>query len=107
MQPKTRKTEELEAAFNELAEQLNRETGFDSVGKKTVEHPAYQRIIGMGDNALPLIFRQIESDAIGPHWFEALKAITGANPVPRSLWGKIGAMEQVWLEWGREQGYRW
>ena len=106
MQPKTTKTAELEATFNELVKQLNRETGLDSVGKRTVEHPAYQQVIGMGEVALPLIFRQMESDA-GPHWFEALKAITGANPVPRELWGKIRAMEQVWLEWGREQGYRW
>ena len=107
MQPKTAKTEELEATFNELVKQLNRETGFDSVGKKTVEHPAYQEVIGMGENALPLIFRHMEGDGMGPHWFEALKAITGANPVPRELWGKIRAMEQVWLEWACQQGYRW
>ena len=107
MQPKTTETAELEATFAELVKQLNRETGFDSVGKRTVEHPAYRQIIDMGESALPLIFRQIESDDIGPHWFEALKAITGANPVPRNLWGKIRAMEGVWLEWGRERGYRW
>ena len=107
MQPKTQKTQELEATFNALVKQLNRETGLDSVGKRTVEHPAYQQIIDMGESALPLIFRQIDSDDLGPHWFLALRAITGANPVPRELGGKIRAMEEVWLEWAREQGYRW
>ena len=106
MQPKTRKTEELETTFAELVKRLNRETGFDSVGRRTVEHPAYRQVIGMGESALPLIFRQMELDT-GPHWFEALKAITGADPVPRGLWGKIKAMEQVWLEWAKKQGYQW
>ena len=104
MQPKT---QELEATFNKLVTQLTKDTGFDSVGNKTVEHPAYREIICMGDNALPLIFRHMEGEEIGPHWFEALKAITGSDPVPRVLWGKINAMEDVWLEWGREQGYMW
>ena len=106
MRPKTTKAQELEVTFDDLVKRLNRETGFDSVGKRTVEHPAYQQIIGMGESALPLIFRQMESNT-GPHWFVALQAITGADPVPRELWGKINEMEQVWLDWAQDQGYKW
>lgn len=104
MQPKTRKTEELEATFNELAERWERETGFISNGSM-FEHPAYKQIIAMGEPAVPLILRRMEQT--GCHWFVALRLITGAEPVPRELWGKIMEIEKIWLQWGREQGYRW
>ena len=55
MQPKTTKTEELETAFNELAEQIRRDSGFSSHIADRVKHPAYQEVIGMGKAALPLI----------------------------------------------------
>lgn len=57
MQPKTQKTEELEAKFNELAEQIRRDTGFSSHIADRVKHPAYQEVVGMGEAVLPLIFR--------------------------------------------------
>ena len=104
MQPKPITTE-LEATFAKLAEEWRRETAFDSVGKRTVEHPAYQQIIDMGESALPLIFRQMEQN--GGHWFHALREITGADPVTKEIWGKVKKMQETWLQWGREQGYRW
>ena len=106
MQPKTRKTEELEATFNVLAEQIKKDTGFSSRISDRVEHPAYQQVIRMGEPVLPLIFRYMD-EGKGGFWFDALQSITGADPVPRELWGKIRAMEQVWLQWAREQGYQW
>ena len=106
MQPKTRKTEELEATFNELAEQIRRDTGFSSHIADRVKHPAYQEVIGMGEAGLPLIFRYME-EGKGGFWFHALSAITGTDPIPKELWGKIREMENVWLTWAREQGYRW
>jgi hypothetical protein len=41
-------TTEIETTFSELAEQWQRETGMLSVTSKISMHPAYQRIIGMG-----------------------------------------------------------
>ena len=67
-------------------------------------HPAYQQIVGMGDKAIPLILRELEQAP--DHWFWALKAITGVNPVPREERADIKAMAKHWLEWGREEGYR-
>ena len=104
MQPKTTKTEELQATFNELAEKWEKETGFISNGSR-FEHPAYKQIIDMGEQAVPLILRRMEQT--GCHWFVALQLITGADPVPRELWGKIMEIEKIWLQWGREQGYQW
>lgn len=100
------KTLELEATFNKLAEQIKKDTGFSSRISDRVEHPAYQQVIKMGEPVLPLIFRYMD-EGKGGFWFHALHAITGADPIPRELWGKIREMENVWLTWAREQGYRW
>ena len=104
MQPKTDKATELEATFNKLAEQWERETGFISSGSM-FQHQAYQQIVDMGEEAVPLILRRMEQT--GCHWDMALHLITGAAPVPRHLWGNIKEMHKIWLQWGREHGYKW
>ena len=101
MQPKTTKTAELEASFTSLAERWQRETAFDSVGKRTVEHPAYQKIIGMGDSALPLIFREMEQK--GGHWFHALREITGQTRYLRKCGARWKDMQRAWLEWAQHR----
>lgn len=68
-----------------------------------VMHPAYQRIIGMGKPALPLILRELSREL--DHWFWALKAISGEDPVPIEHRGKMKQMAQDWLQWGHEKGY--
>ena len=108
MQPKTTKTEELEAAFNELAKQWLKDTAYHSSSASIVKHPAYRRIVELGETALPLIFRELEQGTVmRVHWMHALRDITGATPVPKELWGKVEKMTNIWLQWGREQGYRW
>ncbi|MBI2304720.1 MAG: N-6 DNA methylase [Chloroflexi bacterium] len=66
-------------------------------------HPAYQRIIGMGPRAIPLLLRRLQQKP--GHWFWALHAITGANPVPLEDQGNIDAMSAAWLAWGKQRGY--
>jgi hypothetical protein len=68
-------------------------------------HPAYQQIIGMGQDAVPLILFELEESV--DHWFWALAAITGANPVPDSHRGRLKLMTQDWIMWAKRQGYRW
>jgi hypothetical protein len=70
--------------------------------------PAYQRIIGMGEKAIPLILRQLEDRADDPdHWFWALQAITGEDPVPVEHRGDMKEMARDWLEWAYTAGYDW
>jgi hypothetical protein len=65
---------------------------------------SYQQIIGMGNDAVSLILKELEA---GPdHWFWALVSITGANPVPHEDRGKVKKMAEAWVKWGREHGYR-
>lgn len=98
-------TAEIEVTFLELAEQWRRETGMMSLVTKMSMHPAYQRIIGMGQAVVPLILRELEQEP--DHWFWALQAITGANPVKSQQRGRLKQMAEVWIQWGRENGYRW
>jgi hypothetical protein len=62
----------------------------------------YQQIIGMGERALRLILRELENET--DHWFWALEAITGENPVPEEAAGEVEQMAQAWIDWGRQQG---
>lgn len=115
MQPKTQKTEELEAKFNALAERWVQETGFHSNDYFIVNHPAYQQIVELGEAALPFVLRELEKGQMAVHWPHVLSAITGADPTPppKKLsapgWVAldIKAIHKAWLDWGREQGYQW
>ena len=93
----------LRDRFNELADQWSIETVFHSNSALIVNHPAYREIINMGEPVVPLILERMRET--GEHWFAALRAITGANPVKRSDRGKIAVMQASWLEWGEANGY--
>lgn len=95
----------VEHRFEQLAQQWKAETALLSDLSKKSMHPAYQRIIGMGQDALPLLLKELESHP--SHWFWALRSITGANPVKPENRGRIKRMAQDWLAWGRDHGYQW
>ena len=88
--------------FRELADEWERDTCFLSSTTKMVMHPAYQRIIGMGPAAVPLILRELRENP--GHWFWALKAITGVDPIPSSDRGDLRKMTDAWLGWADRNG---
>jgi hypothetical protein len=90
-----------ERLFNELASQWRRETGMMSMIHKKAMHPAYQRIIGMGKEALPFIFRELNER--GGHWLWALCAITGEDAAKPEH--NLKQAVKAWLYWGKEHGY--
>ncbi len=94
---------DLEQEFLRLTQQWRAETELSSSLTEMAAHPAYQRIIGMGRLALPMIFRELAAEP--DHWFWALKAITGCDPVPPSHRGNIEMMAADWLAWGKSRGY--
>jgi hypothetical protein len=61
-------------------------------------HPAYQRIIGLGKPAVPLILADLEETQ--DPWFWALRAITGQDPVAPEDRGYINKMVRSWIRWG-------
>src|SRR5216117_3328493 len=94
---------DLETTFHELADTWRRETGHVSSVEQLAMHPAYQRIIGLGQPAIPLILNELRTRP--NHWFWALRAITGDDPVPPEHAGSLKLMAQDWLNWGTKRGY--
>lgn len=96
---KTAAQTSLENEFRTLARQWKEACGLLSSTSAMVAHPAYQAIIELGEPVVPLLLRELENEPV--HWFEALKAITGHDPVSPDDWGNIPAMTAAWLAWGR------
>jgi DNA-binding transcriptional regulator YhcF (GntR family) len=88
--------------FKRLAQEWKRETILHSSPLLIATHDAYQRIIGMGPAAVPLILHELSAER--DYWFWALRAITGDDPVPEEHRGDVRAMTEDWLEWGRARG---
>lgn len=95
--------EAAQVRFERLAAEWGEETGMLSSVREKAMHPAYQRIIGMGWEAVPLMLGELAREP--DHWFWALRAITGANPVPPDDRGKVKKMAEAWVAWGRDQGH--
>jgi hypothetical protein len=97
--------ETLEERFHRLANIWRAATSHLSSSTRMAAHPAYQEIIGLGSAAVPLLLAELARQP--DHWFSALKAITGANPVDPADRGRIDRMAAAWLKWGCENGYSW
>jgi len=91
--------------FQSLVSQWKEDTQFMSSTTSMILNRAYQEIIGMGPSVIPFILRELATRP--DHWFPALKALTGVDPVPSSERGKLREMANAWLEWARAQGYNW
>lgn len=100
--PASRQAETVQQKFDRLARQWREETLVLSSILQMSMHPAYQQIIGMGSCAVSLLLRELEREP--NHWFWALHAITGVDPVPETDHGNVEAMTEAWLRWGEEQG---
>ena len=103
--PITRRPQGDPGKFQALAGTWRREVQFLSSVTEMVLHPAYQRIIGMGTAVVPHLLRELECRP--DHWFWALTAITGADPIKPEDRGKLRKMTEAWLRWGKEQGLTW
>lgn len=89
--------------FEKLAAQWRKDTKFLSSITDKVLHPCYQRIIGLGPDAISIILAELRKN--GGHWFWALESITGENPVLPEHRGDIKEMAHDWIEWGKRKGY--
>lgn len=85
----------LEKRFNELHTVWDRETAILSNVNTIVSHPAYQEIIGMGWEAVPLIIDRMRTDP--DHWFYALVKITGEDHAAGAT--TVDEASQRWVNW--------
>jgi len=89
--------------FHRLAAAWRENRGPTSSLTEMAMRPEYQQIIGMGRDAVPLLLQELRKTP--DHWFWALVAITGEDPVPPEHKGKLSEMTKAWLQWGKDQGY--
>lgn len=93
----------LRQRFRELMDVWQKETLHMSSSSQMAMHPAYQQIIGMGPDAIPLLLEELQKKP--GHWSWALRAITGENPVKDEHRGAIALIAQDWIEWGKKNGF--
>ena len=89
--------------FDRLAAELKSETAHFSSSNMIAGHPAFQAIVGMGREAIPLILRDLNDAPV--QWFQALRAIARESPVRPEDRGNVEAMTAAWLDWGKRRFY--
>lgn len=93
----------LRDRFTDLAATWRHETAFTSSLNEIVMNRAYQQIIGLGPEVIPLLLQDLQKRP--DHWFWALKALTTADPVQPEDHGDITRMADAWIEWGKMVKY--
>lgn len=94
---------DLRERFQRLAAEWKAQALYLSNTAQMAMLTPYQRIIGMGLPAVPLILEELQREP--NQWFWALEAITEANPVPPEDAGKVRAAAQAWIDWGKQHGF--
>ena len=88
--------------FDKLAKEWRENRPWNAEITELSMQSSYQAIIGMGYDAVPHILYELRRQP--DHWFWALYAITGVNPVPESSEGRLSEMAQAWIDWGIRNG---
>ena len=93
-------------AFRQSVEQWKRATGHFSSITRMLAHPTYLRIIGLAthttrDEVVRLLLGELRNEP--NHWFAALTAITGSDPVKPEH--DFNQSVEDWLNWGRQKGW--
>jgi hypothetical protein len=95
--------ENIEERFHNFVDEWEQDTCFESSTTIRMTHPVYQEIINLGEEAIPLILKEMEEN--GGHWFHALEMLTGEDPTNPEDAGRVAKLQESWLEWGRKRGY--
>jgi type I restriction enzyme M protein len=92
--------DDVPSRFRAYAEIWRRQTQHMPSVSKTISHPAYAAIIGLGWDAVPLLLRELRDKP--DHWLVALNQITNEDPAkPDSTFEQA---VNAWLAWGRKRG---
>jgi hypothetical protein len=94
---------EIDQTVEKLAEQWLEERSRGTDVAEMIETPSYQRIVGLRHRAIRPLLLMLRN--CPDHWFPALSAITGENPVPSESEGSVKEMTHAWIKWGKERGY--
>jgi hypothetical protein len=73
-----KEADEIEATFHQLAGEWKSETAPLSSIRRKKEHPAYRKLVEMGEPTIPLILADLARKP--SHLFWVLRDITNVNP---------------------------
>lgn len=97
-----RTPDELRDVFRRLVTAWKEKSGYLSNSAQMAVIPEYQRIIGLGPAALPLILEELRRET--DHWFWALEAISGEDPTSPEDRGYVQRLADAWIAWGQREG---
>lgn len=89
--------------FSELLRRWRADTQYSSTLAQRAAHPAYRAIVALGEEAIPLILRELRRQP--DFLLMALREITQEDPVRPESRGRLIEMVNAWLQWGAEHGY--
>lgn len=98
-------TEELSSLlveFEKLVETWENAIKYQSLESQQIRHPAFLRIVAIGNKFLPQIFERFSRRPFLA-WFRALEAITGEDPAATAE--SVEEAIENWKEWGRINNY--
>jgi uncharacterized protein YukE len=88
---------DVEAQFNELAQQWYRETRMLSFINQKIMHPAHKRIVRLGREALPFILREVKNKR--GDWFWTLGMLVDDDQNPPKGIPNYKQASEAWMEW--------
>ena len=87
--------------FHSIAMEWTNGIGSTSNPVEMIDHPAYRRMVRMGQSAVPFLLRELKGEP--SLLFLALREITGENPVPSSARGRMSEIAKAWVAWGQRK----
>jgi len=101
----TLKDDDLKNKFFAYYNEWLKDKGLSSSLTEKWMHPSYQKIIGLGKQVLPYIFKDLQRKP-SIIWFWALSSITGENPFSNhSNQVSVKEATKIWLKWAEKEGY--
>lgn len=97
VQPSRSEPSQSRLTFKALYAQWMDDVLFDSLPEAMKAHRSYQRIVALGERAVPLIAAELRRSP--SFLFLALEDILDVDPVPAESNGDLIATIMAWLEW--------
>ncbi len=89
--------------FAQLAKEWKHDTSHLSSLEQRSRHSAYQAILNMGHDAIPMLINELLDDP--DDWFSALDDLTGEDVVPEESYGDFDKMTAAWIQWAKDNRY--
>lgn len=98
-----KEAEEFYEFFQELRNAWLNDTAFESGYKNKINHPAYLKIVSMGELIIPILVEDMVENKTP--WHYALVDITQKNPIREESAGRANKIIEDWHAWAKENNY--